>query len=651
VKRSVLVVEDDIVALKVLCRQVEDAGFQAVPAQSAEEGLQGKGETRIVITDWELPGMSGVELCQRLRQPQEPLHYLLLLTASQEHYNRATALESGADGFLAKPTTAADIRAHLLLACRILDQESALQKRLEDLVRAENMARQTASLLGQLLDHLPFGIVRYDGEGLVEHLSPSWVKLCRLKTWPSYWVGRRLDELLRESDECCPCDPSFRHILGRAVGNGSPVQGLRFLPNHGGVLDCDLVPTDDMTGGLLLLRDVSAEVESRVLEHRVAGLVQRGLLMPTPPLDVNLDIASFNQASLEVDGDFIDFLHGGEALDVIIGDVMGKGIPAALLGAGTKTQLLRLQIELGPASTPAQFLTRLNQDTLSQFVALNSFVTMFYARFDLRHAQLSFADAGHTKPLYWSRREKTLKRLEGPNTPIGFCPGEEYENFSQNLEVGDAVIFYSDGITEAQNFRGDYLGMARFEDILRPLLEQGCSSQTLVDEVMQQVNSFRGYERSLDDTSLVVVQVRSLPSHHFLLRAENQSSSDMYLLPSLRDFVVQTCKKAGIEANEQWYFELQLVASETISNVIRHSYQGKRDGELKILVRVFSEVVMVRVYHQGIPIPSNRRFPKKIIEPRESGMGLYLMSQLTDQVLYGSDPGGIHWVEFTKKVP
>lgn len=690
----VLLVEDDGVTRKILSRQLNLEGFELIACASAEEALLQKAEhpdIRILITDWQLPGMSGLELCQEFRQFSE-LHYVLLMTSSREEHSKVTALESGADAFLSKPTTPGDLHAHLRIAARLLDQQAALNRRLADLQtanqaledemrarrRAEVRVRQSHDFLERLIGGLPYGILVGNRAGRVRNLNQSVTRIFGFQSEVSDWTdglvsalhdslsrfvgsGPHQDEL---RDFLCTGTPS-RRSLRIQLASGRSVGADYFSLESDSSLS-DSGSESGNGGSLWIFRDITEEVAARNFEVKVARQVQQGLLMGSPPLDTNYQIAALTQPSLEVDGDFVHFVHGGDSLDVVVGDVMGKGIPAALLGAGIKTQLLQLQAELGPLASPARFLTRLNQDTASQMATLNSFLTMFYARIDLRKGNLIFADAGHTKPILWSHSSGNLQILEGPNTPLGFVPSEEYQDVTVPVEAGDLLVLYSDGLTEATNLTGEYYGLDRLCQLVRDYSGESTTPQQLAELVQQSLLEHLGGRPATDDTSLVIIRILSRPSHHFLCRAETQSLSDIYFLPSLRDFVVQTCRQAGMAADSNWYFELELAASEAISNVIRHSYKGRSDGPIRILVRVFADEVIVRIYHQGIPIPANRRQPKKIESPQESGMGLFLIAQVTDQILYGQDPASvpldsisgqpvqaldIHWVEFTKRIP
>jgi phosphoserine phosphatase RsbU/P len=667
--RRVLLVEDDKVARKVMLRQLANSDFQILDCESAEEALCLKEQypdIQILITDWELPGLSGIELCEKFRLEKE-YHYLLLLTGSAQQHNRSLALQSGADSFLTKPATTADLQAHLKIADRIIHLQTDLQEQLTELELvnrtlqkeilarevAERKIRESTSLLEHLINGLPFGILVSSADNRVLHLNNSLFRNFGLSGRSSIFVGQDKLAVIRTLSPQVEDADRFVKELECSGDQHLDRKNQQFKLISGNTTAIDYLPvelSDGVLGGLWVFRDVTDEVASRALEFKVAAQVQSGLLVSSPPLDMNVEIASYNQPSLQVDGDFIDFIHGGDSLDVVVGDVMGKGIPAALLGAGIKTQLLRLHVELGAAAAPARFMNRLNQDTLSQLMSLHSFLTMFYARIDFRMARVVYCDAGHTKPIFWSHQNKSLTFLEGPNTPLGFSPKEEYVDLVCPLEVGDCMIFYSDGVTEAPNAAGELFGEENFVRLLKDLLLRDCSADQMISEVREAIDSHLGGLKATDDTSLVIVRILNLPKHSFLTRAETQGISDIYMLPTLRDFVMQTCRSAKLGASEHWFFELELATSETISNVIRHSYSGRLDGPVRVLVRVFAEEVVVRVYHSGVPIAASRREPKKITEPKEGGMGLYMISQVTDQILYGSDPGNVHWVEFVKRV-
>ncbi len=151
---------------------------------------------------------------------------------------------------------------------------------------------------------------------------------------------------------------------------------------------------------------------------------------------------------------------------------MGKGVPAALLGAAIKSAPLRALSRLLAASAqnalpePEAIVGLVHNDITRQFISLNVFATLCYARFDLEQGHLVLVDCGHTKPVYFRRRTGTCELLQGDNMPLGFSERESYRQVVFPLEAGDMVVFYSDGVTEARNTVGAFFGVDRLMEII-----------------------------------------------------------------------------------------------------------------------------------------------------------------------------------------
>ncbi len=130
---------------------------------------------------------------------------------------------------------------------------------------------------------------------------------------------------------------------------------------------------------------------------------------------------------------------------------MGKGVPAALMGAATKTQLVRAIAVLKSAGLPdpEQIITQVHRLMTPQLLSLESFVTLCYARFDLARRQIIFVDCGHTRILHHRCAAGACVALQGDNVPLGFSATEEYRQVTSGFGAGDRFLFYSDGVTEA----------------------------------------------------------------------------------------------------------------------------------------------------------------------------------------------------------
>src|SRR5262249_23290824 len=155
-------------------------------------------------------------------------------------------------------------------------------------------------------------------------------------------------------------------------------------------------------------------------------------------------------------------LHSSQCFDIVVGDVMGKGVPAALLGAALKSALLRalgrrsVSSALGSLPEPQEIVTLVHNEVIRQFVSLGVFATLCYARFDLTQHRITLVDCGHTKTVHFRRRTGTCATLQGNNMPLGFSEQETYQQVAFSLAAGDTVLFYSDGITEARNAQGEF---------------------------------------------------------------------------------------------------------------------------------------------------------------------------------------------------
>src|SRR5262249_39811908 len=142
-------------------------------------------------------------------------------------------------------------------------------------------------------------------------------------------------------------------------------------------------------------------------------------------------VAALTIPSQQIDGDFYDFFqHSEQCLDVVVGDVMGKGVPAALLGAAIKSHLLRALSHLiisskqGKLPDPEEIVTSVHAEVTKQFINLESFTTLCYMRFDLARRRVDFIDCGHTKTVHFRRRTGACETLQGENMPLGFSERE-----------------------------------------------------------------------------------------------------------------------------------------------------------------------------------------------------------------------------------
>jgi len=253
---------------------------------------------------------------------------------------------------------------------------------------------------------------------------------------------------------------------------------------------------------------------AREREVAISLRIQQTLLLGTPPDDIpGIEIAAFSVPSQQVDGDFYDFVrYGASCVDIIQGDVMGKGIPAALLGAAAKSYFLRAHSSLMYAGgcsglpAPEAIIDQVNRYIVSDLMQLDSFITLCYARLDAEARTMQFVDCGHTKTVHYRAADKSCSLLGGVNMPLGFSRDDVYKTISIPFSPGDLFFFYSDGLTEARSPDGDFFGEERVMDIIAQ--HAGLPAEEINRMVCYSAASFVGSQNFSDDLTCVLVAIR-----------------------------------------------------------------------------------------------------------------------------------------------
>jgi serine phosphatase RsbU (regulator of sigma subunit)/predicted ester cyclase len=239
-------------------------------------------------------------------------------------------------------------------------------------------------------------------------------------------------------------------------------------------------------------------------ELRVARSIQQASLPNEVPTLEGWQISPLYQPAREVGGDFYDFhLLPGGRVGLVVGDATGKGVPAALV-MSTTCGMLRAVSQASDASSPGEMLQRVNEALVSS-IPSNMFVTCFYAILNPKNASLRYANAGHDVP-YLNRRG-AAEELRARGLPLGLMPAMSYEEGEVTLGKDQGVLFYSDGLVEAHDPRGEMFGFPR----LRALVAEHAEEERPLGEfLMEELYTFvgEGWEQE-DDITLLTLQ-RSL---------------------------------------------------------------------------------------------------------------------------------------------
>lgn len=383
------------------------------------------------------------------------------------------------------------------------------------------------------------------------------------------------------------------------------------------------------------LRRTTTAKERMESELNIGRDIQMSMLpLKFPPFPHRTDFAVFAtlEPAREVGGDFYDFfLIDEDRFCFCVGDVSGKGVPAALFMAVTKTLIKsRATNDFSPAS----ILTHVN-DEISENNESAMFVTLWLGILDVSSGDLVYTNAGHNPP-YLKRAGGELVRLDERHGPVvGAVDGLVYSEGSGQLSGGDVLFLYTDGVTEAM----DPAGRLYDEDRLVSLLQS--TDFGSVDEVVKastdDVWRFQAEAEQADDVTVLAVEfigrARGVGDLHVLdLGIPNRLEEIDTVNRAFDEFAAER----GL--SERVRRSMKLVFDDLLNNVMSYAYEDEADHEIQVHVELSSDRLAVRISDDGRPFnPFGRTAPDTALtlEQREiGGLGIHLVQNLMDEASY-----------------
>jgi sigma-B regulation protein RsbU (phosphoserine phosphatase) len=504
---KVLVVEDEEVSALILEDTLQELGYDVELAADGTGGWDRIQEDSfsVVILDWVMPGLTGIEICRRIRERSIGKYtYVILLTGRAEKSDRAEALQAGVDDFLTKPIDPFELRARLNVAHRILKSEA-------DLMQAN--------------------------------------------------VGLR---------------------------------------------------------------------NARRAEVEVGSDIQRTLLRGNPPGDdERCEVQNLWLASNLVSGDFVDFYrHGPDVIDAVIGDVMGKGIPAAMVAAGVKSSLDKSLLKhLGlHRSIPGvtDIMATVGESTISNLIDLNTFVTLCYARLNTDTGLLSYVNCGHPQIVRWIAKENRCELLPATTAPLGFLDEDRFESKNVQLGVGDLLLIYSDGISDLITPSGETLGLDGFAEWTLP------RGHFPLSNILSDLTTLRDQSSSKDDFTCIAIR--------YLGRSDERELEYWTAaggLSRLRDFITE--HRNGLSDRELG--EIILAVQEAASNAVRHARRGHLAVPIAIRLVAKEGRTRVELRYPGVCFDPTAAPDVEMDLERDGGFGLPIMRKCVDAMDYVYEHG------------
>jgi len=244
--------------------------------------------------------------------------------------------------------------------------------------------------------------------------------------------------------------------------------------------------------------------------------IQSQLLPDYCPIIHGIDLAAHCRPALQLGGDYYDFMclktnisekrKAKSRWAFVIGDVMGKGIPAGLLMTMLRG-MLRAEVLTG--LPPDRILHDLNQLAINDLDQSHRFVTLFYSDYDPRTRKLRFANAAHNPPLLWKSADQKIVKLDAKGFVLGLQKDAEYHCGEIKLNQNDLVLYYTDGVIDTSNSLGQRFDEERLIKTLTKLCKQSYTSQEILNKIFKKLDDFTGQNRHMeDDATMVIFQLK-----------------------------------------------------------------------------------------------------------------------------------------------
>ncbi|MBQ9462900.1 MAG: SpoIIE family protein phosphatase [Bacteroidales bacterium] len=481
-------------------------------------------------------------------------------------------------------------------------------------------------------------------------------------------MNKSISEMSSESKDSAVLGPLSRTIL--AGGTGSMPIELRGKKNYvyyspverTGWSMSIVIPDEEIFGNIrklglvvkllqllgiamliLILRSViKSQVEFSQLEEskekmehelQIARDIQMSMLpkfFPPFPERHDLDMCADLVSAKEVGGDLYDFYIRDERLFFCIGDVSGKGVPASLVMAVTRSLFRTVSAH---EKSPQRIVTAMNE-SMSDMNENNMFVTFFCGVLDLTTGHLRYCNAGHNGPVILTDHKDFLP-VE-PNLPLGIIAGMSFKEQETDLHYDDALFLYTDGLTEAENINHELFG----EERMLAALSGRRPSQEHLSNMQNAVAGFVGDAGQSDDLTMLFIHylndvMPNTSERHLILH------NDIQQIPQLAEFVQTIADEKHLDQSQA--MGLNLALEEAVTNVIMYAYPEGSDGLVEVEAILKKDALEFILTDSGKPFDPTATPEADTtlgVEDRPvGGLGIYLVRNIMDTVTYRREDG------------
>ena len=372
----------------------------------------------------------------------------------------------------------------------------------------------------------------------------------------------------------------------------------------------------------------SARIES---ELSLAKDIQAHMLpniFPPFPEQNEFDIYATMHPAKEVGGDFYDFyMLDDDNVAMVIADVSGKGVPAALVMVITKT-LIKNEVTAG--LSPAEAFTKVNH-MLCEGNDNNMFVTAWLGVLNSKTGVLTYVNAGHNPPYVKQGTDTFIELKSRPGLVLAGMDGIRYRQYELQLQPGDRIFLYTDGITEAINTDKELYGAARLNDYLNAHANDKLAD--VLSGVTADIKRFAGAEEQFDDMTMLLLNY--IDYKQDLVLDEKTVEAKPENLQIMNDFVEQKLEQAGASAKVT--MQVLLCVEEVFTNIASYAYPDST-GNVTFAIGFKDKEMTMRVTDNGEPFdPLQRENPDVTLSAEErqiGGLGIFIVKKTMDNVRY-----------------
>lgn len=361
-------------------------------------------------------------------------------------------------------------------------------------------------------------------------------------------------------------------------------------------------------------------------ELTIAHDIQKALLPQSFPEHDDIDLYASQTPARDVGGDIFDyFMHDGR-LVFCIGDVSGKGVPAALLMAVMRSMF---RSEARRAHSAAEIIQTMNRNLCEEYTG-GEFVTMFVGIFDFNSGRLDYCNAGHEAPLI-SGQLLNVKR----NLPVGALSDWTYEGQQTQLKPGDMLFLYTDGLSEAKNSKEELLGRKRVQRLASE--HSSDTAQQLVELMEEEVRQHAGDAEQNDDMTMLAIKWHGAQVSGFRIqgsgfKSQLSISASMDDIAALEPFIAHVAQQTGMEEREAK--RLRLAVEEAVANIINHG----QATAIKLQAKTDDSQMVLTIDDDGLPFDPSADSPTDFTVPADErppgGLGIMFLHEMTDGLEY-----------------